>query len=252
MALHDLAGKVLNKKTFELYGLPPIEPKPTLVTIASDNPKLIDNWLEEHKPAQLIKVKLGSENDLELISYLRKKTNLKFGIDANGGWTTFQRIDEMIRELAKYHPLFIEQPCPPESDHELDNLKSNEFIPLIADESFQTEDTLSEILNRYQGVNIKLMKCGGINTAVGILKICKDRKAAVLLGCMSESSCGISAAAQISAQAEWVDLDGPILIKNDPFEGLLENYNLKKQDRPGNGVILKFNIFSSAEAFDIF
>lgn len=189
-------------------------------TIGMDEPDAILGKLKEANDFKIIKIKLGGENDLKIIEAICKATSKLICIDANQGWKNVDYALQMLEELRKYPVQFVEQPLPKKDIKQMQQLKEYTNIPLIADESFQTIDDLKTIAKGFDGINIKLMKCGGITSAQQIIEEVKKLNLKILIGCMSESSCGIFAAAQLAPLANWVDLDGPLLINNDPFSGV--------------------------------
>ncbi len=142
------------------------------------------------------------------------------GIDANQGWKDVPTALNKLNALKSLNLEFIEQPLPKNDFHAAYQLYQQSTACIIADESFQTASDLSKIMTCYHGINIKLLKCGGVANAFEIAQTAKKAGLKLLLGCMSESSCGIAAAAAIQCLFDWADLDGPLLINNDPFEGI--------------------------------
>lgn len=189
-------------------------------TIGMDEPDAILEKLKEAEDFKIIKIKLGEENDLQIVEIICKATSKLICIDANQGWKNVDYALQMLDELKKYPVQFVEQPLPMQNVMQMQELKEQTAIPLIADESFQTINDLEIIAKCFDGVNIKLMKCGGITPAKQIINAAKKLNLKILIGCMSESSCGIFSAAQLAPLANWIDLDGPLLINNDPFSGI--------------------------------
>lgn len=168
---------------------------------------------------KLFKLKLDGKNDEEMISAFSQMSNRPFAVDANQSWQSMNHAMKILERLDKLNCFLIEQPFP-KSDRLLSKeLKKAAAIPIIADESFQQIDELEELAESFDGINIKLMKCGGISNAYKILQKAEELDLKILIGCMSESALGCAAAAVLQASAEWVDLDGPYLINNNPFEG---------------------------------
>lgn len=192
-------------------------------TIGMDKPGAILEKLKEADDFKIIKIKLGGENDLKIVETICKATSKLICIDANQGWKNVGYALQMLNEFINYPVQFVEQPLPKQDVMQMQELKDQTTIPLIADESFQTINDLEIIAKGFDGINIKLMKCGGITPAHQIIDEAKNLNLKILIGCMSESSCGIYAAAQLAPLANWVDLDGPLLINNDPFTGIIYN-----------------------------
>lgn len=219
IALHDLLGKYMNRPVYEILQADQPQPKNTSVTISIGNLDIIPEKLQELNEYNILKIKLGNKNDTEIIEVIRKHTNKPLVVDVNQGWTDKHVALEMIRWLHTQHVLFVEQPLPKENYNDMSWLTERSPLPTIADESMQRFSDMDKITGCFNGINLKLMKCAGLLEAVKIIRYAKEKNLKINIGCMSESSCGIAAAAQIMQQADWIDLDGPLLIKNDPFTG---------------------------------
>ena len=239
IALHDLLGKYLNKPVHELLGLKKPQPKNTSVTIGIGDLYLIPKKLEELKYFSTLKVKLGGANDKEIINSIRKHTDKPIVVDVNQGWTDKHFALDSINWLNTKNVLFIEQPLAKDKYDDMAWLTENSPLPTIADESVQRFADLHKIIGCFSGINLKLMKCTGLFEAMKIINYAKEKDLKINIGCMSESSCGISAAAQLMDQADWIDLDGPLLIKNNPFGGVTyTNGKLQLENRSGTGAEL--------------
>ncbi|MBN8703013.1 MAG: dipeptide epimerase [Bacteroidetes bacterium] len=238
MAAHDLVGKISGRNIREIYGIRGHTNFPTFFTIGiTDNEKELHQKLDEAKEYSLLKLKLGSTNDRMLVSNVRSYTDKPIAVDVNQGWKTKEEALDMIQWLQTKNVLFVEQPMNKKMLDEHGWLKEKSPLPIIADESLQTFDDLDVVANCFDGINIKLMKCGGIREAFKIITKARNLKLKILIGCMSETSCANSAAAVLAGLADWVDLDGPLLIKEDFFWGL--NFSRGKiylNDEPGLGV----------------
>jgi L-alanine-DL-glutamate epimerase-like enolase superfamily enzyme len=240
IALYDLSGKIQNKPVYELLELEKPAPKETSVTIAIGEPSLISGKLKELSDFNFLKIKLGNANDKEIISSIRKYTDKPLVVDVNQGWTDKHFALDMIHWLAEQNVLFVEQPLPKENYKDMAWLTRESPLPTLADESFQRLDDLEKISECFSGINLKLMKCAGLYEGAKIISDAKKKKLKINIGCMSESSCGIAAAAQLMYYADWIDLDGPMLIKNDPFSGVcFTNGKLELNLNPGTGCELK-------------
>ena len=174
-------------------------------------------------PFGLIKVKLGGDHDRQMIDLIRDYTDKPMSVDVNQGWMQKEKALEEIYWLKERGVVYVEQPMPKESIMDMEWLSQHSPLPTIADEAAQRLTDLFELKNCYHGVNIKLMKCSGIREGYLMAKLAKSLGLKVMIGCMTESSCGIAAAAQLASLADWVDLDGHFLLANDPFEGLSFN-----------------------------
>jgi L-alanine-DL-glutamate epimerase-like enolase superfamily enzyme len=240
IALHDLLGKLQNKPVYELLNLKKPQPKNTSVTISIGDLNLIPQKLEELSGFSVLKVKLGSGNDKEIIDRIRKNTDRPIVVDVNQGWTDKNSALEMIQWLNTQNVLFVEQPLDKNNSEDMAWLTERSPIPTIADESMQRLTDMDKIAASFSGINLKLMKCGGLFEAGKIISFAKEKGLKINIGCMSESSCGISAAAHLMGEADWIDLDGPLLIKNNPFTGInFTNGKLELTDTFGTGAQLK-------------
>lgn len=184
----------------------------------------------------IYKIKLGTSNDLKLMRYLQKHTTSKLRVDANCAWNAEETI-EISQELKQLGVEFIEQPLSagsPDQGYCFD--KSS--LPLIADESCCTENDVERCNNKFDGINIKLLKCGGITPALRMIKKARAMGLKIMIGCMSETSVGISAAAQLLPYVDYADLDGPLLLAEDVADGLSYNYGkLTISNRNGLGIV---------------
>lgn len=237
MALHDLYGKQLNKPLHELWNLSESILPPALFTIGiSDNNKVLEEKLEASKDFEILKLKVGNNSPLEHIKKIRKLTGKKICIDANQGWNDKNLALEWIKAMADEEVIFVEQPFSKENLSEMAWLSDRSALPVVADESFQTVDDIDKIKSCCKGINVKLMKCGGLAKARLIIEKARQNNLMIVMGCMSESSCGIAAAAQLTPLVDYADLDGPLLIRNDPFQGLFyENGKILLPLEPGTG-----------------
>lgn len=238
LAAHDLYGKRLGKSLYAIWGLDPRDAPLTNYTIGMGS--LDEMVLKiEQRPWPLYKVKLGSDNDMERLRAMREKTDSPFRVDANTAWTARETIDRapLLKDLGVE---FIEQPLPAEAwdDHALVYRES--VLPIIADESCQTEEDVDRCAGHFQGVNIKLVKCGGLTPARRMIADARKRGMQVMMGCMTESSIGISAIAQVAPLLDYVDMDGALLLKEDIATGVcIDNGKVHYPDVPGTGASLK-------------
>jgi L-Ala-D/L-Glu epimerase len=244
IAWHDLTGKMLKMPNYERFGLKKENCPQTTFTIGMDTPKMILEKVSEAKDFNLLKIKLGGPFDKLIIETIRKETNKPICIDANQGWDEKEFALDMIYYLKEQGAIFIEQPLEKNKFNDAVWLKEKSPLPIIADEALQTFDDFErkdyfgeKIRDAFHGINIKLMKCGGMSQALKIIFRAREQDLKILIGCMSESSCGVSAAAQLSPLSDWADLDGPLLISNDPFKGITySSGKIVLNDFPGNGI----------------
>lgn len=240
IALHDLTGKIMGQPWYKIWGLDPQKTPDTSYTVSYDaNPDEMKAKIDEALPYKLIKVKMGVGHDKELVKALRKRSNVPICVDANQGWTDKKKALEMCHWLNENNCLFIEQPMPKEMIDETAWLKEHSPLPIIADEFLQRLPDVRLAAQAYDGINIKLMKSTGMHEAYKMAVLARALGLKVMLGCMTETSCAVSAAAQLSPMVDWADLDGNLLIANDRFNGVkIVEGKITLPDRPGIGVEL--------------
>ena len=237
IALHDLIGKLVGEPFYRLFGLNPAKTPLTSFTIGLDTPEIIRQKVAEAQEYRILKVKLGRDNDREMIEVIRSVTDKPLCVDVNQGWKDRKMALDMAVWLSEKGVIFLEQPMPKEMKKDIAWLTERSPLPIIGDEAIQNVDDLIENKDVYSGINIKLMKCGGLNQAMKMINVARAVGLKVMVGCMTETSCAVSAAAQLSPLADWCDLDGNLLISNDPFEGLwITNGKITLPERPGIGV----------------
>ncbi len=220
IALHDLKGKQLKKSVRKIYKIESSKPIFTSYTIGFDSIEKMLQKVKEAKGFKTLKIKLNGENDVEIISKISEITNQELFVDANQGWNDTDKAIETANKIIALGVRLIEQPFPKGMWNETRALQDKISISIIADEDVQTKDDIEKLAGYFDGINIKLMKCGGIAEAFEMIRIAKGFGLKILLGCMTESSIGISAAYQIAGLADWCDLDGNLLIKNDTCEAI--------------------------------
>jgi L-alanine-DL-glutamate epimerase-like enolase superfamily enzyme len=235
IALHDLVGKRLGIPLYQFFGLNPARVPETSFTISIDRPDVMAARAKE-SDLPILKIKVGAGDDVATVRAIRNATDARLRLDANAGWTREQAA-ELVPQLAEYDIEFIEQPLAREDWDGLRWLKRRVRVPIFADESAQTEKDLPKLAGAIDGVVVKLMKTGGLRGALRTMAVARALDLKVMLSCMVESSVGVTAAAHIAPLADYCDLDGPLLIANDPFVGLrYEGAKIILPDRPGLGL----------------
>ena len=239
IALHDLVGKIMGQPWYKIWGLNPDKAPDTSFTIGIDKADVVRQKVDEADAYNVLKVKMGLDNDKELVEIIRSKTDRPICVDANQGWDDRERALEMCHWLAERNCLFVEQPMPKERIDDTAWLRERSPLPIIADEFLQRLPDVQRAAGAYDGINIKLMKSTGMNEAYKMAVLAKALGMKVMLGCMTETSCGISAAAQLAPMADWADLDGNLLISNDCFDGakIVNGQVRVPLDRPGIGAV---------------
>lgn len=238
IALHDLIGKIQNQPLYSILKLDPLLTPNSTYTIGIDEDKVVRRKTEEVKDQfKLLKVKLGSSNDKQLIRVIRSVTDLPLAIDANQGWKDRTEALENIHWLKDQGAILIEQPMS-KSDFDANAwLTSHSPLPIFADESVQRLSDMERLKGVFSGINIKLMKCTGLHEAWKMIQKAPELGFDTMLGCMTETSCAISAAAQLSPAVKYADLDGAMLISNDCFDGMkIKNGKITLNNLPGIGV----------------
>lgn len=238
IALHDLVGKLMGYPWYKIWGYDKTKTPSTSFTIGIDEPQVVKQKTKEAERFNVLKVKLGGGNDKEMINSVRAVAPDKpLYVDVNGGWKDRHKALDMVNWLEEEGIEFVEQPMPSEQVEDIAWLTQNSSLPIIADESVQRIPSVLEAYQVYDGINIKLMKCTGMREAHKMLNLAKSLDMKVLMGCMTATSCSISAAAQLSPAIDWADLDGNLLISNDPYQGVqVVDGKLILPDRPGIGI----------------
>lgn len=237
IAIHDLAGKKANLPWYKIWKLDPSDIPPTSFTVGIDTKESVRKKTLAADRFRILKVKLGRGNDREMIETIREVTDKPIRVDVNQGWRDRSQALSMIEWLAKRGVELIEQPLPKEMIDDAAWLRERSPIPIIGDEAVKRSDDLKMAMGVYDGINVKLMKCGGMHEAYKLIMNAKKLGLKIMIGCMTETSCAISAASQLSPLADWIDLDGAVLIKNDPFRGAgIIDGKVIPSERPGIGV----------------
>ncbi len=240
IALHDLVGKLLGKPWFKLWGYCKDSTPYTSFTIGIDKPEVMREKVREAEGFKFLKIKAGTENDKENLEAIRSETGVPIFVDANQGWKNKEYALELIYWLKEKNVLLIEQPFPKERIEDTAWLTERSPLPIIADEAVRRLEDVIKAKDVYSGINIKLMKSTGMREAHKMITLAKAFNMKIMIGCMTETSCAISAAAQLSPLADWADLDGALLIKNDLFTGVkIENGKIILNDIPGIGISKK-------------
>ena len=239
IALHDLTGKIMGQPWYKIWGLNPDRTPNTSFTISYDaDPAEMQRKIEETSPYKVVKVKMGLDHDKEIVEALRRHTDVPICVDANQGWNDREKALEMCHWLAERNCMFVEQPMDKASIDDTAWLRERSPLPIIADEFLQRLPDVSRAAGAYDGINIKLMKSTGMHEAYQMATLARAMGMKVMLGCMTETSCAISAAAQLSPMVDWADLDGNLLIANDIFDGAkIVDGKVIITDRPGIGAI---------------
>jgi L-alanine-DL-glutamate epimerase-like enolase superfamily enzyme len=242
-ALHDLWGKKLGQPLYKLFGLNPRHLPLTTFTIAIDEPQVMAQQARE-SGYPILKIKLGSDRDEEIVDAVCRATDAKLRVDANAGWSR-ERALQLIPRLAEYGLEFIEQPLAVDDvegffwlKEQLRARKVN--IPIFADETAKTSHDVVKLAGAIDGVVVKTMKSEGIREALRMIHTARAHDLQIMLSCMVESSVGVTAAAHLAPLCDYADLDGPLLIKNDPYRGLqYEGAKFTLPDGPGLGLVKK-------------
>jgi L-alanine-DL-glutamate epimerase-like enolase superfamily enzyme len=237
IALHDWVGKKFGQPWFRLWGLDPSKAPVTSFTIGIDTKEVVRQKTREAAEYKVLKVKLGRDNDREMIETIREVTDVPIRGDANQGWKTKEDALKTLEWLATKNVEFVEQPMSKTMVDEHAWLRERSPIPIVGDEAVQRLPDVRKAWGVYDGINIKLMKSTGMREAYSMVLLARALEMKVMLGCMTETSCAISAAAQLSPLVDWADLDGALLIKNDPFNGArVVDGKVVLTDSPGIGV----------------
>lgn len=237
IAVVDWAAKRLGLPLYKLLELDPSDTPVTSFSIGIDTPDMVRQKVLQAADFPILKIKLGADNDEEIINAVRSVTDKPIRVDANEAWTNKEAAVKKIHWLKTKNVEFIEQPMPSHMLKETAWLRRRIDMPLVADEAVLTVADIPSIARAYDGINIKLMKAGGIQEALAMIYVARSVGLKIMLGCMIESSIAITAAAHLSPLVDWADLDGNLLISNDPFSGVkVQNGKLILNDLPGLGV----------------
>ena len=239
IALHDLVGKLLGAPWYKIWGLNKDKAPSTTFTIGIDTADVVKQKTREcANQFNILKVKLGRENDKEMIETIRSVTDLPIAVDINQGLKVKEKAIDEIFWLKEHGIVMVEQPMPKELRDDIAWLTEKSPLPIFADEAIQRLKDIKNVAGAYSGINIKLMKCTGMHEAWKMLNYARAIGMKVMVGCMTETSCAVSAAAQLSPAVDFADLDGNLLISNDRFKGMeVVKGKITLSDRPGIGVV---------------
>jgi L-alanine-DL-glutamate epimerase-like enolase superfamily enzyme len=237
LALHDWVGKRVGLPLHEFWGLDKSKTPQTSFTIGIDEPEMLIHKIEEAEQYPILKIKLGTDDDKGIMTAIRKATKKTLRVDANEGWKRKETAVEKIKWLEQEGVEFVEQPLPASDLDGTSWVRERVDLPLIADEDCVRLHDIPRLRKAFDGINIKLMKCTGLREALKMIHTGRACNMKVMMGCMIETSVGISAAAQLSPLIDYADLDGNLLIKNDPFVGVrVKQGRLELPDLPGIGI----------------
>ncbi len=237
IALMDWVSRKMGVPLYRLFGVDQEKTPVTTFSIGIDTPDVIREKVREAAAFPVLKIKVGKENDREVLQAVRSVTDKPLRVDANEGWKTKEEALEKILWLETMGVELIEQPLPSTMLAENAWLRERVKIPIFADESVKSAADIPALAGAFDGINIKLMKAGGIQEALGMIKMARSLGLKIMLGCMIESSVAIAAGTHLSPLVDYADLDGNILISNDPFKGLrVERGKLILPNSPGLGV----------------
>ena len=240
IALHDLVGKLLSAPWYKIWGLDKTLAPSTTFTIGIDTSEVVREKTKECADMfNILKVKVGSDHDKEMIETIREVTDLPIAVDANQGWKDKEYALEMIYWLKEHGIVMVEQPMPINQLDDTAWVTEHSPLPIFADESCQRLRDVAGLQGAFHGINIKLMKCTGMREAWKRVNFARALGMKVMVGCMTETSCAVSAAAQLSPAVDFADLDGNLLISNDRFKGMqVVEGKISLSELPGIGVTL--------------
>jgi L-alanine-DL-glutamate epimerase-like enolase superfamily enzyme len=237
IALHDLVGKDCGRPLWQLLGLDPRATPVTSFTVGIDTPDVMLAKLDEIRDHPIVKVKLGFPQELEVIAAMRERYTGILRVDANEAWSPEEAVAK-LGELERYGIEFCEQPIPAGTPERLRWIRERTSVPLVTDEDSRDARDLRALAGCVDGVNVKLVKCGGIRAALAMIATARALDLKIMLGCMVESAILTTAAAQLSPLVDWADLDGPFLTARDPFSGVTyDRGKLVLPAGPGLGVV---------------
>jgi len=235
-ALHDLVGKQLGQPVWRLWGLDPARAPRSSFTIGLDTPEKMRQKVVEASSYPILKIKLGTDRDEAILKTIRDATDKPLRVDANAGWTR-ERALQMLPLLKDHGVEFVEQPLPPDDLEGMAALRARGILPLVVDESCIVAADIPRLAGMVDGINIKLAKCGSLREALRMIATARAHGMLVMVGCMIETSLGITAAAHFTPLVDAADLDGAALTANDPFVGAtIDGGEIRLPTAPGLGV----------------
>ena len=238
VAIHDIIGKMLDVPLYRLLGLDPNKTPQTSVTVGLDDIAVMQKKVQELDQAPILKIKMGTRRDVEIVRAIRQISKAAIRVDANAAWTAREAL-EKISALMEHDIEFVEQPLAADDLEGLRWLKKRVKVPIILDESVRIAADIPALVDCAHGINIKLMKSGGLREALRMIHVAKAMGLRVMLGCMLETSVAVTAAAHLSPLVDYADLDGHLLIENDPYSGVdVVEGKLVLPQRPGIGVVI--------------
>jgi L-Ala-D/L-Glu epimerase len=237
IALHDLVGKIMNQPWYNIWGFKKSATPYTSFTIGIDKENVVRQKTKEAAEYRVLKVKLGRETDRMMIETIRSVTDTPITVDVNQGWKDRSFALDMIHWLKEKGVVFVEQPMPKDQIEDMAWLTERSPLPTFGDEAVQRLADVKKAHGVYNGINIKLMKCTGMREAHKMLMLARSLSMKVMMGCMTETSCAISAASHLSPMVDYADLDGALLISNDVYDGTkVVDGKVTLTDRPGIGI----------------
>ena len=239
IALHDIVGKIMGQPWWKIWGFNPTMTPNTSFTVGLDTEDVVREKTREASPYKVIKVKLGRDEktDKMMVDTIRSVTDTTICVDANQGWKDKHYALDMIHWLNERNVNMVEQPMSKYLLEEAAWITERSPLPIIADEACQRLVDVPKLKGAFHGINIKLMKCTGMREAREMVSLAKSLNMRLMMGCMTETSCAISAAAQLAPEMEWADLDGNLLISNDVFDGMkIVDGKITLDNRPGIGI----------------
>ncbi len=237
IAIMDWMTKSLGVPLYKYFGLNKAKAPLTSYSIGIDSVEMIQKKIREAEEYPILKIKLGLGNDEEIMNAVRDVTDKIVRVDANEGWKDKHEALEKTNWLEKMGVEFVEQPMPADLIDETRWLRDRANIPIIADEAVKSASDIPKLSTAYDGINIKLMKSAGIQEAMRMIWMARSLGMKIMLGCMVESSCAIAAGAHISPLVDYADLDGNLLLANDPFKSVdVEKGRMILSDKPGLGL----------------
>lgn len=238
IALMDWMGQKMGVPLYRYFGLDARDAPLTTFSIGMDKPEVVRQKVREAEPFPVLKIKVGLASDEEMLASVRSVTKKPLRVDANEGWKSKEEALRKIHWLETQGVEFIEQPMPAAMIDDIRWLRGKVHMPIIADEACLRPSDIPTLATAYDGINIKLDKCGGVLQAFRMIQVARSLGLKVMLGCMISSSVTVTAAAHLSPLVDYADLDGNLLIANDPFEGVrVEKGKLVLPNRPGLGLL---------------